>query len=100
LFPPFEYETSKLVGGVRVSKSCVQVNFVVELEGNEIVVDPEEHSVGIWAGAHEFEALEMTDGMRVLVKNASNDQRFKEQWTNRGLLGYTSDKGSDESKIE
>jgi 8-oxo-dGTP pyrophosphatase MutT (NUDIX family) len=47
LLPPFEYETSKMVGGVQVSKSCVQVNFVVEVEGDEIVVNPEEHAVGI-----------------------------------------------------
>jgi 8-oxo-dGTP pyrophosphatase MutT (NUDIX family) len=73
LLPPFEYETSKLVGGVRVSKSCVQINFVVEVEGDEIVVDPEEHSVGIWAGADEFEGLELIEGMRVLVKNAFDD---------------------------
>lgn len=64
LLPPFEYETSKMVRGVQVSKPCVQVNFAVEVESDEIVVNPEEHSVGIWAGADEFEGLEMTEGMR------------------------------------
>ena len=70
LLPPLEYETSKMVGGVQVSKSCLQVNFEVEVEGDEIVVNPEEHAVGIWAGAEQLEGLEMTDGMRVLVKKS------------------------------
>jgi 8-oxo-dGTP pyrophosphatase MutT (NUDIX family) len=70
LLPPFEYETSKMVGGVQVSKSCLQVNFEVEVEGDEIVVNPEEHAVRIWAGAEQLEGLEMTDGMRVLVKKS------------------------------
>jgi 8-oxo-dGTP pyrophosphatase MutT (NUDIX family) len=75
LLPPFEYETSKMVGGVQVSKSCVQVNFVVGVEGDEIVVNPEEHSVGIWAGTDEFERLEMTEGMRGLVRKAFDEQK-------------------------
>jgi 8-oxo-dGTP pyrophosphatase MutT (NUDIX family) len=84
LLPPFEYETSKIVGGVQVSRSCVQVNFVVEMEGDEIVVNPEEHSVGIWAGADELEGLEITEGMRGLVRKAFDDQKARSQGTNGG----------------
>ena len=40
------------------------------MEGDEIVVNPEEHAVRIWAGAEQLEGLEMTDGMRVLVKKS------------------------------
>ena len=75
LLPPFEYETSKMVGGVQVSKSCVQVNFVVEVEGDQIVVNLDEHSVGIWAGAEELGGLEMTEGMRVLVRQAFDEYK-------------------------
>jgi 8-oxo-dGTP pyrophosphatase MutT (NUDIX family) len=33
LLPPFEYETSKAVGGLEVRNPCVQANFLVEVEG-------------------------------------------------------------------
>jgi hypothetical protein len=68
--PGFEYETVKTVGGMEVRKKCVQINFVVKCEGEEVRVNSEEHSVGIWAGREEIEGLEMTDGMRALVKRA------------------------------
>ncbi len=42
--PAFEYEISKVVAGVKVAKSCVQVNFVPEVEEGEVKVNPAEHS--------------------------------------------------------
>ena len=72
--PDFEYETSKM-GGVRVSKSFVQINFIVEVEGDEIVVNQEGYSVGIWARVGEFEKLEMTEGMGGLVRKAFHEQK-------------------------
>jgi 8-oxo-dGTP pyrophosphatase MutT (NUDIX family) len=77
LLPPFEYKTSKAVGGVQVSKSCMQVNFVAEVEGDEIVVNPEEHSVGTWAEVDELEGLEMTDCMKGLVRRAFDEHRVQ-----------------------
>lgn len=37
LIPSFEYET-EVVDGVKVVKSCVQVNFVVEVEEGKVEV--------------------------------------------------------------
>jgi 8-oxo-dGTP pyrophosphatase MutT (NUDIX family) len=46
LLPPFEYETSKVVGGAETRKTCVQINFLV-VEDGEIKVNEEEHSVAV-----------------------------------------------------
>jgi len=70
LLPPFEYETSKVVTGVEVRKRCIQLNFMVEVEDGEVKVNPEEHSTAVWADEKDIEELEMTDGMRVLVRKA------------------------------
>ena len=70
LLPPFEYETSKVVDAVEVRKRCIQVNFLVEVENGEVKVNPEEHSTAVWADGKDMEGLEMTDGMRVLVRRA------------------------------
>lgn len=67
---PFFYSTEKLVMGNMVEKSCVQLNYVVEVCGDLIQVNPEEHSVGIWAGEEEFKQLEMTEGMKGVVSGA------------------------------
>jgi 8-oxo-dGTP pyrophosphatase MutT (NUDIX family) len=97
LLTPFEYETSKMVEDVQVSKSCVQVNFVVEVEDDEIVVNPEEHSVGIWAGADEFEGLEMTEGMRGLVRQAFVEQKKGYIVGDKRMgAGLTSNKGCND----
>jgi len=73
LSPPFEYETSKMVDGVTITKQCIQDNFLVEVEGEEILPSPEEHSVGIWAAEDEVDGLEMTEGMRKLVKQVFSE---------------------------
>jgi 8-oxo-dGTP pyrophosphatase MutT (NUDIX family) len=68
LLPPFEYETSKVVGGAEIRKTCVQINFLVEVKDGEIKVYEEEHSVAVWADEKDVGGLEMTNGMRVLVE--------------------------------
>ena len=73
--PEVLYSTDKQVATADgttklVRKTCVQLNFVVEAEGNVISVNPEEHSVGVWASEEDLDRLEMTEGMRSVVKNA------------------------------
>lgn len=73
--PDFTYHTEKRVlaedgTASLVKKTCVQLNFVVEVDGNDIQVNPDEHSVGVWATEEEVRGLEMTDGMRSVVANA------------------------------
>ncbi len=53
-----------------VQKSCVQLNFVAGVEGDLIRVNPDEHSVGMWATRKDIEGLDMTDGMRGVDLNA------------------------------
>ena len=48
----------------------VQLMFVCDVEGDVFRVDPKEHSVGVWADEAEAEKLEMSLGMREVVKNA------------------------------
>ena len=43
---------------------------VCDVEGDGFRVDPKEHSVGVWADEAEAEKLEMSVGMREMVKNA------------------------------
>lgn len=73
--PDFTYHTEKRVltkdrTASLVKKTCVQLNFVVEVDGNDIQVNPDEHSVGVWATEEEVRGLEMTDDMRSVVANA------------------------------
>lgn len=70
MMPSFKYETVKTVGGREVRKSCVQVNFLVECDGDEVRVNPVEHLTSTWARREEIANLEMTDGMRGLVERA------------------------------
>lgn len=48
----------------------VQLTFVCAIEGDVFRVDPMEHSLGVWADEAEAEKLEMSVGMREVVKNA------------------------------
>ncbi|KAH8683201.1 hypothetical protein BGZ60DRAFT_524539 [Tricladium varicosporioides] len=69
---PFEYKSMKLVDGMCVSKSCVQVNFIVEVHEleSEVKINPKEHCYGLWVGDRELEGLEMTESMRGVVRTA------------------------------
>lgn len=88
LLPPFEYETSKeyevrqavqspqgwyetgKISNFEITNTCIQVNFLVEVEDGEVKVNPEEHSVAVWADEKKVGGLDMTDGMRGLVEKA------------------------------
>ncbi len=50
--------------------TSLQLNFVCDVEGWAFKVDPEEHSVGVWANKEEVGKLEMSTGMRKVVDNA------------------------------
>lgn len=61
-----------MVGGVEVKKSCIQINFLVEVKESDVKINPDEHSVVVSANEQEVEHLKMTQGMRVLVGRAFN----------------------------
>ncbi len=50
--------------------TSLQLNFVCDVEGWAFKVDPQEHSVGVWADREEAGKLEMSTGMRRVVDNA------------------------------
>lgn len=73
--PEYPYHTDKLAHNANgtaqlIRKSCVQLNFVAEFEGDEIQVSPDEHSVGLWATRKDVKGLDMTDGMWSVVVDA------------------------------
>ncbi|KAF6222021.1 hypothetical protein HO133_001989 [Letharia lupina] len=66
-----------------VTKSrSLQITFVCEVEGLAFQVDPEEHSMGIWADREEAEKVVMSTGMRRVVENAF---KWKEAELQKGL---------------
>lgn len=72
----FTYFTEKVAGGQLVRRSCVQLNFVVEVGNGDgkgegwFEVNEGEHSEGRWVSRDEVDGVEMTDGMRGVVKGA------------------------------
>ena len=50
--------------------TTLQLNFVCDVEEMTFQVDPEEHSVGVWADREEAGRLDMSTGMRRVVENA------------------------------
>ena len=60
-------------GTENVSESkytSLQMSFVCNVEGVTFQVDPEEHSMGVWADREEAAKLEMSEGMRGVVDSA------------------------------
>jgi hypothetical protein len=53
-----------------VSKQCIQLNYVAEVEGSEVVVNPEEHSEFIWAAKENVAGLDITEGMKGVLEDA------------------------------
>lgn len=70
---PFEHVVSKTVDGVVVAKSCLQLNFIVNVGDGEVKVNPHEHSVAVWADMADLTRLEMTDEMSNLVATAFHE---------------------------
>ena len=50
--------------------TSVQLMFVCSVEGDTFQVDPEEHSMGVWADREKAATLVMSTGMRGVVENA------------------------------
>lgn len=70
---PFTYLTQKTVKGQYgtqiASKDCIQLNYVVNVDGGKVVVNPNEHSEFIWAPL-DVERLDITEGMKGVIRNA------------------------------
>lgn len=50
--------------------TSVQLNFVCDVVGETFQVDPDEHSVGVWAAKEEAERLDISTRMRSVVEDA------------------------------
>ena len=83
---PFAYLTEETVNdktGKRiVSKQCIQLNYVVEVKGGGVVINPAEHSEFIWAAKEDVADLDITEGMRgvvadVFARAAANAEQLK-----------------------
>ncbi|KAI1266623.1 NUDIX hydrolase domain-like protein [Xylariaceae sp. FL1019] len=53
-----------------VTKRCVHLGYVVEVEEGNVKTNAEEHSEGIWANREEVGSLDMSIAMRDLVLEA------------------------------
>jgi 8-oxo-dGTP diphosphatase len=62
-FQGFDYSTNK-------KPSVRQVNFLVEVEPGDIVLDPKEHDNFVWVDKTNFSNLIMSDSMRKCVIDA------------------------------
>lgn len=71
---PFTYLTQKTVKGQYgtqiASKDCIQLNYVVNVDGGKFVVNPKEHSEFIWAPLEDIERLDITEAMKGVIRNA------------------------------
>jgi 8-oxo-dGTP pyrophosphatase MutT (NUDIX family) len=64
-FEGFEYESGKGL--------TVQLNFVVEVDGQDAVIvklNPEEHQAFAWVEKEDLEKFQLTDSMRKVVTDA------------------------------
>lgn len=80
---PMIYTTEKTVAGaageeVLVSKSAIQLNYVVLASSGIVRLSADEHSESCWASEAELGALDITDAMRVVILEAF--QRASSQW--------------------
>ncbi|KIW35360.1 uncharacterized protein PV07_02059 [Cladophialophora immunda] len=72
---PMIYMTEKTVVDdagreVLVSKSAIQLNYIVSVSGREVTLSPEEHSESCWATEEEVGGWDMTSAMRAVVREA------------------------------
>lgn len=72
---PFRYTMDKkAIGedgeGMSVLSSSLQLNYVCEVEGYKLVVDPQEHSEGRFANKEAVREMEVTEQMRAVVEEA------------------------------
>lgn len=72
---PMIYTTEKTVaddikGDVLVSKSAIQLNYIVSASDDTVKLSAEEHSESRWATEGELSGLDITDAMRVVIREA------------------------------
>jgi len=78
--PSFIYTTEKVVkvsGGQKenILKKCIQLSFVVLVDGEDFRVNPEEHSTGSWATKEMLLEMNITEDMRRIVSVALDRQK-------------------------
>ena len=61
--------------------TSIQIMFVCDVDGETFKVDPEEHSMGVWADREEAASLDMSTGMRRVVSDAFS---WKESMLKKG----------------
>lgn len=72
---PMTYSTEKTIADdsgkeVIVSKSAIQLNFVVSVSAGAVTLNADEHSDSRWATKEDTSELGITDAMRVVVREA------------------------------
>ena len=72
---PMIYMTEKTVTddngrAFLVSKSAIQLNYVVSLSGSEVKLSADEHSESCWATEKDLDKLDITSEMRTVVQEA------------------------------
>lgn len=71
---PFTYLTEHAIKGQNgtqvISEDCIQLNYVVNTDGGKVVINPKEHSEFVWAPLKDVVRLDITEGMKVVIRNA------------------------------
>lgn len=72
---PMIYSTEKSTTGaageeVLVSKSAIQLNYVVSVSPGTIKLSADEHSESCWASEADLAGLDITDAMRTVIREA------------------------------
>ncbi|EHK22884.1 uncharacterized protein TRIVIDRAFT_28838 [Trichoderma virens Gv29-8] len=72
---PMIYTTEKTVTGATgekdvISKSAIQLNYVVLVSPGDVKLNADEHSESCWASEGELDMLDITDAMRVVIREA------------------------------
>lgn len=72
---PMTYTTEKNIVNdngekILVSKSAIQLNYVISVSEGDVKVNPDEHSESLWVTEQDLDKLEITNAMRVVVQEA------------------------------
>lgn len=69
------YSTEKIIvdgagEGIAVSKSAIQLNFVVSASAGTVTLTADEHSESRWAAEEDLSAMNITVELRVVIQQA------------------------------
>lgn len=72
---PMIYTTEKTVADdtgrdVLISKSAIQLNYIVSVSGGELKLSVDEHSESYWATEQDLGRLDITSAMRAVIQEA------------------------------